>query len=701
MKKTQIEVEEEIFSRAVEIKDEAQREVFLKKETNGNRQLETKIQRLLDFNNSNHSFLDDSTVTNDLLKNSLHELENVGDKIGEYELIRQIGEGGMGTVFLARQSFPLQRQVAIKVLKHSGQSSIIAQRFEMERQTLALMNHPNVTRIIDGGITPKGHPYFVMEYINGQNILDYCSKNKCDLETRIQLIKEIALALHHAHLRGIIHRDIKPDNILIEESNGQPVPKVIDFGIARITDQNQPDNRFTYHGQLIGTLHYMSPEQLGGNIANVDARTDVYSLGSVLYKLLTSRTPFEESIDQKNDNLFKVIRSIESAVIAAPSKMKKDSQLAFSAEKLKGEIDWITMKALEKEPSRRYDSANEFGQDLQNFLDGNVVNAAQPSVWYRLQKSFRKHTAGFLFSGVIIILLIVMAIGGNLLALQANSARKLAEQRLEEAKKAKIAEENLRAVAEKERDRARIAEAESKSYSRKKQMELVDSRSRAAIFQSSAFRNLYRLAGEKIAKEMRFEKAVELIPAMSLPQLPFDSNFTKLLDDRIRKTVISSTPIFYRDNESLRDDLPYNYRFKKIDVSQLESADSILLEAMENRHKNLTEILDADDLTVAKESEELAVVYLSRNKVEEAKDLLKNANKIRQLAVNKHHIENTEVEILQCTGLLGVCLLMNQEIEDGQKLVRQALETPVSNNLQLERFRKNLKFLLNQLDFRW
>jgi serine/threonine protein kinase/tetratricopeptide (TPR) repeat protein len=387
----------------------------------------------------------DQTPPIDSMTITRHKDVEVDDRqIGPYRILSEIGQGGMGVVYEAEQEKPVHRRVALKLIKWGMDTKAVIARFESERQALALMNHPNIASVYDAGATNEGRPYFAMELVHGEPITEYCDKNRLTIKERLGLFIQVCEGVQHAHQKGIIHRDIKPSNILITIQDDKPVPKIIDFGVAKATSQRLTERTvYTELGQLIGTPEYMSPEQAEMTGIDIDTRTDVYSLGVVLYELLVGAQPFDakELRQASFDDMRRKIREEEPSKpstrlshLGEPSTTaakNRRAELRSLERDLQGDLDWITMKALEKDRTRRYGSPSDLSADIERHIRHEPVLASPPSTVYRATKFIRRHTVGVAAVAAIALLLVALLVGMTVqaarIALERDRANREAE----------------------------------------------------------------------------------------------------------------------------------------------------------------------------------------------------------------------------------------------------------------------------------
>ena len=441
--------EEIIFYQALE-KSPAERETYLQEACRDNQELYNRVSDLLHAYDTDDSFHHIPFMDSQITLESSPNLEGPGSVIGRYKLLEKIGEGGFGAVWAAEQRKPVKRRVALKIIKLGMDTKQVVARFEAERQALALMDHPNIAKVLDAGATETGRPYFVMELVRGIPIIEYCDQAKLSIRDRLDLFIKVCNAIQHAHQKGIIHRDIKPSNILITLHDGVPVPRIIDFGIAKATQQELTElTIYTQHNQFIGTPAYMSPEQAEMSGLDIDTRSDIYSLGVLLYELLTGRTPFDakELMQSGIDQMRKIIRekepqkpSIKFATLQIDEQSTTATRHSTDSPKLisllRGDLDWIVMKCLEKDRARRYETASGLAVDIERLLRNEPVMARPPSAAYRVTKFLRRNKLMAMAGTAVVAALVLGILGSTWQAVRATRAEREQSRLRKEAEKA-------------------------------------------------------------------------------------------------------------------------------------------------------------------------------------------------------------------------------------------------------------------------
>jgi serine/threonine protein kinase len=554
---------EDIFLASLEKATPAERAAYLDEVCKGDAEVRRRVERLLQAHPRAGEFLEKPAVElagtvdsgagasgDASARREAPPLAAIGTCIGPYKLLQQLGEGGMGTVYVAEQEHPVKRRVALKLIKPGMDSAQVIRRFEAERQALALMDHTNIAKVFDAGTTATGRPYFVMELVKGEPITKYCDSVHLPIRDRLALFEQVCAAIQHAHQKGIIHRDIKPSNVLVCMQDGQPVPKVIDFGVAKALHQKLAERTmYTEIGQIVGTLEYMSPEQAELSAMDIDTRADVYALGVLLYELLAGSTPLDRTRlrSAAYAEMLRIIKEEEPPRPGTRLTESKESLASLAAQRrteparlprlLKGELDWVVMKALEKDRTRRYETASGLARDIQRYLADEVVEARPPSTGYRLRKFARKNRAALTTAAAIGLLLVLGAAVSTMQAVRARRAEQAAMAAFIEQRHAQELEAEQRRLAEANEQRARDAAAAETKAKETAQAREAETKAALDFLENKVFAAA-RPAGQDggLGYDVTLRRAVDA----ALPFVNKSFHDQPLIEARLRMTLGSS-----------------------------------------------------------------------------------------------------------------------------------------------------------------
>ncbi len=577
--------------------------------------------------------------------------EKPGDRIGHYKLLEQIGEGGCGVVYMAEQEEPVRRRVALKVIKLGMDTRSVIARFEAERQALAMMDHPNIAKVLDGGASPTGRPYFVMELVRGVKITSYCDEQKLSTRQRLDLFISVCQAVQHAHQKGIIHRDLKPSNILVTEQDGASMPKIIDFGIAKATtDQRLTDKTlFTAFEQFIGTPAYMSPEQAGLGGLDIDTRSDIYSLGVLLYELLTGQQPFdsEQFVRSALDEILRTIREKEPPRPSARLTTLTEQELTTVAQRrqidstklpnlLRGDLDWIVMKALEKDRTRRYDTANGFARDLQRFLDNEAVVARPPSNLYRFQKLVRRNKLAFAAVGAVTIALLLGLGMSTWLFLKERQAR---QRVASEAAKSQQVAQFLKNML------SGVGPSVAKGRDTKMLREILDK------------------TAERVGRELGKQPGVEAELRNTIGEVYGNLGDSRKAEEMFRAALAMRTKLFGSEHPEVATSLD-NLAVVLMYQDKFAEAETLHRQALSMRRK----LLGSNDTTVAESLTGLGTVLWHQGKLSEAEATHRQALALRRKILGDKH-----PDLAVSLNNLGVVLTAERKLAEAEVILREAL----------------------------
>ena len=641
------EREVEVFEAALALPP-GQREAFLAQKCMGDAELLQRVRALLRAADNEADFL--RPVSNPAPP--LPNIEKPGDRIGRYKLLEQIGEGGCGMVFMAEQEEPIRRKVALKVIKLGMDTRQVIARFEAERQALALMDHPNIAKVYDAGATATGRPYFVMELVRGLRITDFCNDKRLSTQKRLELFTQVCQAVQHAHQKGIIHRDLKPSNILVTVNDGVAVPKVIDFGIAKATSGERLTDKtvFTAFHQFMGTPAYMSPEQAELTSVDIDTRSDIYTLGVLLYELLTGQTPFDASelLQAGLDEMRRTLREKEPSRPSTRLSTLGADQLTATAHLqgieppklinlIRGDLDWIVLKCLEKDRARRYETANALLTDVQRHLGNEPVTARPRSRLYEFQKTFRRHKVGFAATAAVILaLFFTLGIATWSLVKERQARRRADTEAAKSAQIARVLEDMLRGIdpkAAQERDTTLLQEV------------------------------LSQTAGQ-VSRDLTNQPPVEAHLKNTI------GNIYAALGDFQNAEVMARNALALRKDDPAA--LPRDLAESHFDLAHHLWSQGKLAEAEQVAREGLslvTNTVSKKDPLVAKSLAQLGVIVQDQGRLTEAEGLFR-----KSLAMRKELLGDTHPTVAQTLNSLSGVLALEGKQAESEKVTREAMK---------------------------
>jgi serine/threonine protein kinase/Tfp pilus assembly protein PilF len=640
--------ERDIFEAALDIASAEGRLRYLKGACGEDAALLARVQALLQAHEAPEGFLPEQPKDGPTTR---MVTEKAGDKIGHYKLLEQIGEGGCGVVYMAEQVEPIRRRVALKVVKLGMDTKHVIARFEAERQALALMDYPNIAKVLDAGTTDNGRPYFVMELVRGIKITDFCDENRLSTEERLKLFVQVCHAIQHAHQKGVIHRDIKPSNILVTLNDGVRVPKVIDFGIAKAIGQQLTDKTvFTAFEQFIGTPAYMSPEQALMTSLDIDTRCDIYALGVLLYELLTGHTPFDqkELVAAGLDEMRRIIREREPArpstrlsTLADPEQTtvanRRHSDPPQLIHLLRGDLDWIVMKSLEKDRTRRYETANSLADDVLRHLNNEPVAARPPNRLYRFQKLVRRNKLAFTAGSAVVAALLIGLGLSTWLFWKEQAAYRQAQA---EAKKSEQVAQLLK----------RLLQGVGPSAALGRDITML--------------KEILDKTAESLGKDLKDQPEIEAELRSTIGDVYFALGQYTNAETMHRAALTIRKGLRGNLNTNVADSLDGLGRALQWRMWQPDQAESLFQEALTIR----TNLLGVEHPKIAASLFNLGYVRMWQGRLPEAERLFRQS-----LAMRRKLLGNDNMEVAQTLSALSYVLYVQERVAEGESTVREAL----------------------------